>query len=128
MSRFADIYLELWEKTEWVAICTAGPDGPHVVGAWGDHLRLLNGKLTRTVLVPAGRYHCTEANLKRNPRVEVLLASKNVESSHSLGQGCSFTGTGEIKASGTDADRAKQAFPWARGVLIIQIEHEDLHL
>lgn len=128
MSMFADTYLELWEKTEWVAISTAGPDGPHVVGAWGDHLRLLNGKLTRTILVPAGGYHRTEANLKQNPGIEVLLATKRVESSRSLGQGCSFTGTGEIKTSGIEADRARQSFPWARGVLVIQIEHEALHL
>lgn len=99
-----------------------------MAGAWGDHLRLLNGELTRTILVPAGRFHRTEANLKQNPRIEVLLASKRVEGSHGPGQGCSFTGTGEIQTSGPHADRAKQTFPWARGVLVIQIEHEELHL
>ncbi len=128
MNEFAPVYSDLWKKTEWVAIATSGNDGPHVVGAWGEHLRALNGDLSRTILVPVGGYRTTEENLKQDSKVELLLASRQVESSHSLGQGCSFIGTAEVQTSGPELDRVKQIFDWARGALVIRIEDAKLHL
>ena len=62
---------EVLEKSEWVAIATAGPDGPHVVGTWGDYVvRLgIDGEVLR---VPIGGMRRTEDNLRHDPRVELL--------------------------------------------------------
>jgi len=128
MSKWGDTYREIWEKAEWAAIATNGEEGPHVVGAWGDHLRLLNSNLDETLVIPAGQYRKTEENLVRNPRIEVLLASRQVRGSRSPGQGCSLTGTGQIETSGQHAELAKSKFPWARGALVIRIESAKLHL
>ncbi len=127
-SRLESVYAELWNKAEWTAIATSGKDGPHVVGSWGEHLRALNGELAHVMVVPAGGFRETEENLKRNPRIEVLIASRQVAGGHGPGQGCSLSGTGEVQTSGPHADRAKQMFPWARGALVIKIEEAKLQL
>lgn len=128
MTEFDAVYTELWNKTEWAAIATSGSDGPHVVGVWGKDLRSLNGELADVVILPAAGFRETEENLKRDSRIELLIASRDVQGSHGPGQGCSFSGTGEVQTSGPNADRAKQRFSWARGALVIKIERAKLHL
>ena len=41
MPEIDDVCRQLWEATEFVAIVTQGPEGPHVVGNWGDYVRKL---------------------------------------------------------------------------------------
>ncbi len=113
---------EVLEKTEWVAIATSGSDGPHIVATWGDYVRALGIKDGTILTIPAGKYDKTEQNLKKNKRVELLMASKEVQGGHGPGQGCSFIGEGEIQTSGEFAEAAKKKFPWARGALVIRIE------
>ena len=38
MAKIDGIYREVTEKAEWIAIATTGPDGPHLVATWGDHI------------------------------------------------------------------------------------------
>jgi hypothetical protein len=52
------------------------------------------------IVFPAGRYHQTEKNLRRNNRIQLLVASKKVQGTRSPGQGCLIIGTGEILSSG----------------------------
>ena len=47
------------DKTEWVAIATMGPDGPHVVATWGDYVRALGVQDDR-LLIPVGHMHKTK--------------------------------------------------------------------
>jgi len=121
MAKFDDVYYDLWENTEFVAITTQGEDGPHVVGNWGDYVRKL-GLRDDNIVMPAGSYHQTEKNLKRNNRVTLLIASRQVHGSRTPGQGCEITGTGEIVTTGAIVDEVKELFPWARGALIIKVE------
>ncbi len=112
---------DVCEATEFVTIITSGDDGPHVVGNWGDYMRAL-GIGTDTIILPAGRYHQTEENLRKNKRVQLLVASRKVQGTRSPGQGYLIAGTAEIVSSGEFADAAKAKFPWARGALVIHVE------
>jgi hypothetical protein len=114
-------------ETEFVAIVTAGEDGPHVVGNWGGYMRVLGIK-EDVLLFPAGRYHRTEKNLRKNNRIQLLAASMNVPGTRSPGQGCLISGTGEIVTSGAAADAVKAKFPWARGALVVRVEDAQAQL
>ena len=118
---------EVFEKSEWVAIATAGPDGPHVVATWGDYLRRLgiDGDVLR---VPVGGMRQTEANLSQDPRVELLCGTRQVQGSHGPGGGCSIVGRAEMQTDGPDFMAVKAEFPWARGALVVQIEKVEFQL
>lgn len=118
---------ELCEATEFVTIVTSGDDGPHVVGNWGEYMRTVGIKEDMIVL-PAGRYHKTEQNLRKNGRIQLMLASKKVQGTRNPGQGCVIAGTGEILGSGDIVDAVKAKFPWARGALVIHVEEVKLQL
>ena len=118
---------DLIEHTEFLTIITEGPDGPHVVGNWGDYLRRLPVDGDRLVL-PAGRYKKTEENLHRNSRIQLMLASRAVQGTHSPGQGCVMRGTASLETVGEMADLAKAAFRWARGALVITVESVQMQL
>ncbi len=113
---------EVLDKTEWVAIVTWGEDGPHVVATWGDYVRTLGIK-DDEIRIPAYSYYKTEGNLRRDNRVELLIASKKVQgTSGKFGQGCRLSGRGEIQTSGDIAELAKAKFSGVRGVLVIKVE------
>lgn len=114
---------EVIEKSEWVAIATAGHDGPHLAGTWGDYVRAL-GFDDDVLLVPAGGLRHTEANLASDPRIELLFASRQVQgSSGGAGKGCLISGRAEVRDTGAEAAAVKARFPWARGALIVHVEH-----
>ncbi len=129
MVKIEGICKEVIDKTEWVAIATCGDSGPHMVGTWGDYVRALGIKDSGIIVIPAGYYNITEENLKRNNRVELLIASRQVHGTNGRpGQGCSISGRGEIQTSGKFADMAKSKFPWARGALVITVEKVSTQL
>ena len=121
MTRIEGICRDVCEATEFVTIVTMGDDGPHVVGNWGDYMRVLGIK-ENVIVFPAGRYQQTEKNLLKNNRVQLLVASKKVQGTRSPGQGCLIIGTGEILVSGEIVDAVKAKFPWARGAMVVHVE------
>lgn len=127
MTKIEGIGREVCEATEFVAIVTQGEDGPHVVGNWGGYLRAL-GIGEDTLVFPAGRYVRTEQNLRRNNRIELLVASKAVRGTHGPGQGCLIRGAGEIVTTGDLVATVKAKFPWARGALIVRVEEVQTQL
>lgn len=127
MSVIDGVTRELLDKTEFLALITEGSDGPHVVGNWGEYLRRLGLDGDRIVL-PAGYYRRTEENLGRNDRIQIMVASRSVEGSHGPGQGCVLTGRAKIETDGEAAARAKAAFPWARGALVITVSGVETQL
>ncbi len=122
MVEFEDKAKEVIEKTEVVCIGTCGKDGPHLVATWGDYIRTIGIQDPGTIVIPAGGYLKTEENLSTNARVEVIIASKEVEGTRSMGKGFLFSGRGEIQESGELADLAKSKYSWARGALVIYVE------
>jgi hypothetical protein len=115
------------DQSEWVAIATTGPDGPHLAATWGDYVRSL-GVEGDLILIPAGRLHRTEANIAADPRVELLFASRQVQRSGGSGQGCLLRGTAEFQAVGPAADAVKARFPWARGALVVHVQDATTQL
>jgi predicted pyridoxine 5'-phosphate oxidase superfamily flavin-nucleotide-binding protein len=121
MAGIDGICRDVCETTEFVAIVTSGDAGPHVVGNWGDYMRIL-GISKDTIVFPAGRYQQTEQNLRKNNRIQLLVASKKVQGTNSPGQGFLITGTAEILSSGSVVDAVKAKFPWARGAMVVDVE------
>ena len=115
------------DRSEWVAIATTGADGPHLSATWGDYVRAL-GVHDDVILIPAGRLKTTEVNLAADPRIELLFASREVKSSSGSGQGCLLRGRGEFQASGPAADAVKKRFPWARGAIVVRVDHASTQL
>ena len=81
MARVEGMCREVIDAAEWIAIATAGPDGPHVVATWGDYVRAL-GVGGDTLVIPVGHMHKTEANLQSDSRVELLCGTRQVQGAH----------------------------------------------
>lgn len=118
---------DVCEAADFIAIVTSADDGPHVVGNWGSYMRKI-GYSDDTIVLPAGRYRKTEENLRRNSRIQLLVASHDVQGTRSKGQGYLITGTGEIVTEGEHAQAAKASFPWARGALVVHVEEVQAQL
>jgi hypothetical protein len=120
---------EVLDKAEWIAIATTGADGPHLVATWGDYVRKTGvGGNDDELVIPAGRFHKTEENLRHDDRVEVLFATRQVQGSHGAGQGCCISGRGSIQTSGPAMDAVKAHFPWARAALVIKASKTQTQL
>ncbi len=118
MAKIEGIAKEVMDKTEWVAILSWGPDGPHMSATWGEYVRRLGFSNDEVVVIPAGGLRQTEENLNTNPQVQLLIASKTV----GTGQGCRISGRGEIQTSGLLYEAVKREFDWARGALVVTVE------
>ena len=127
MAKLDGIGRDVCEATEFLTIVTTGDDGPHVVGNWGEYMRVLGIKEDMIVL-PAGRYRKTEQNLRKNNHVQLMVASRKVQGTRTPGQGCLIVGTAEILDSGEVVDAVKAKFPWARGALEIRVEDVQTQL
>jgi len=127
MTKIEGVHREVIEKSEWFAIATTGPDGPHLAASWTRYVLAL-GIDDGEILAPAGYYKKTEENLRHDPRVELLFAAGDVRRPGGEGQGCSVIGTGELQTTGPKADAAKAKFPWARGVLVVKVGELKTHL
>jgi hypothetical protein len=118
--------LDVLNATEFLAVVTNGADGPHLVGCWGDYVRRI-GVRDDAIVMPAGRYYRTEENLKRDSRVTVLIATRQVQSTRSIGQGCEIVGAGEIITEGPLVEEVRIHFPWARGAFVVRVESWKTH-
>jgi Pyridoxamine 5'-phosphate oxidase len=118
---------EVLDNTEFVAMVTAGPEGPHITATWGDYVRKLGFEDDR-LLIPAGYYHHMETNLEHNPEIQLLVASRAVEGKLGPGQGFTLKGTGKLVDSGEAMDRVKSQFPWARAALVVDVVEAVSHL
>ena len=82
--------LEVLKKDGVVAIATLGQDGPHMVNTWNSYVRVTeDGRL----LIPAGYFHRTEANIAFNDQLLLSLGSSKVPGLHGPGTGFLVKGT-----------------------------------
>ncbi|HJO63497.1 MAG TPA: hypothetical protein QF571_11840 [Desulfobacterales bacterium] len=122
MGKLEGVCREVLDKAEWVAIVTSSGDSPHLVGTWADYIRSFGIKDDGTLIIPAGYYHKTEENLKKDKNIQLLMASKVVQGTYGPGQGCIVYGQGEVQTKGEFAQLAKEKFSWARGALVVKIK------
>jgi hypothetical protein len=128
LAKIEGVCREVLEKADWISVSTAGADGPHVAATWGDYVRKLGLGNGETLLIPLFGFKTTERNLLADNRVELLCATKLVPSAISLGRGCRIRGKGHVETSGARFAAAKEAFSWARGVLVVTVEETHVQL
>ena len=110
--------LEVLQHVGIVAIATQGEDGPHLVNSWNSYLQLgSQGRL----LIPAGYFQATEANIARDNRVQITIGTHEMTGKMGAGIGFLVSGRAGFERSGPDFDRIKARFPWARAVLAVQV-------
>jgi hypothetical protein len=126
MAKIEGVCRQVCDATEYVAIVTLGEDGPHLAGHWGSYMFL--DVEEDVVVFPVGRFQRTEQNLRRNGRIQLLVASKQVQGTKGPGQGCEIRGSGEVVASGKFVDAVRTRFPWARGALVVRVEETSTQL
>jgi hypothetical protein len=111
--------LEVLKKDGIVAIATLGPDGPHMVNTWNSYVRVSeDGRL----LIPAGYFRKTEANIAFNHQVLVTLGSSKVQGLREPGAGFLIKGAAAFLKEGPEYDAMKSTFGWARAVLSITVD------
>jgi predicted pyridoxine 5'-phosphate oxidase superfamily flavin-nucleotide-binding protein len=111
--------LEVLKKDGVVAIATLGPDGPHMVNTWNSYVRVSeDGRL----LIPAGYFQKTEANIAVNNQVLVTLGSSKVQGLSGPGTGFLIQGTASFLKDGPEYDAMKSRFGWARAALSIKVD------
>ena len=111
--------MEVLKKDGVVAIATLGPDGPHMVNTWNSYIQVASdGRL----LIPAGYYHKTEANIAANAKVLLTLGSSKVRGLNGAGTGFLVKGTAAFVTSGPEFEATKSRFSWARATLAITID------
>jgi len=111
--------LEVLKMDGVVAIATTGIEGPHMVNTWNNYIRVSeDGRL----LIPAGYFHKTEANIAFNDKVLVTLGSSKVQGLNGPGTGFLIRGTATFVTSGPDFEAMKSRFGWARAALAITID------
>jgi predicted pyridoxine 5'-phosphate oxidase superfamily flavin-nucleotide-binding protein len=117
--KLPETLLEVLKKDGIVAIATLGSDGPHMVNTWNSYVRVSEeGRL----LIPAGYFHKTEANITANNQVLVTLGSSKVQGLHGPGTGFLIKGTAAFLKEGPEYDATKSTFGWARAVLSITVD------
>jgi flavin reductase (DIM6/NTAB) family NADH-FMN oxidoreductase RutF len=119
MMEIPETMLEVLKKDGVVAIATLGPDGPHMVNTWNSYIQVSeDGRL----LIPAGYFHRTEANVAANNKVLVTLGSSKVRGLNGAGTGFLVKGTATFITSGPDFEAMKSRFGWARATLAISVD------
>ena len=117
--KIPETLLEVLKKDGVVAIATLGPDGPHMVNTWNSYIRVTeDGRL----LIPAGYFHKTEANIAANNQVLVTLGSSQVRGLNGPGTGFLIKGTASFLKEGPEYDAMKSRFGWARAALSITVD------
>jgi hypothetical protein len=111
--------IEVLKKDGVVAIATLGPDGQHMVNTWNSYVQVSeDGRL----LIPAGYFHKTEANIAVNNQVLVTLGSSKVQGLQGPGTGFLIRGTAAFLKEGAEFDAMKSRFGWARATLSITVD------
>lgn len=102
-----------------VALGTVGPDGQHLVNTWNSYVQLTeDGRM----LIPAGYFHRTEANLAFDNRVLLTLGSSKVAGFNGPGTGFLVRGTASWLTEGPEYEALRARFAWARAAVVIAID------
>jgi hypothetical protein len=110
--------IEVMKHAGVVAIATQGEDGPHLVNTWNSYLQITGeGRL----LIPAGYFQKTEANIAQDNRVLITLGSHEVAGKNGPGTGFLVKGSAVFETSGPDFDSIKARFAWARAVVAVTV-------
>ena len=108
---------EILAKEGAATFATVGKDGPHLAATWNSYITVWS---MNELLIPVGGLHETEANVKMNNNVQLILASKEVNGMHGPGAGYVLKGQAKFESFGGRFEQVKSRFPWARAVMVFQ--------
>lgn len=112
-------FLDVLKHEGAAAIASQGENGPHLANTWNSYIQVTeSGKL----IYPAGGMQVTEANIKKNNRVQMTVGAREVEGFHGPGTGFRIEGNAFFLTEGPSYEQIKQKFPWARGAVEITID------
>ena len=117
--KLPETLLEVLKKDGVVAIATLGSEGPHMVNTWNSYVQITEDE---RMLIPAGYFHQTEANIAFNNHILLTLGSSKVQGLQGTGTGFLIKGTATFLKEGTDFDKVKSRFAWARAAVSIEID------
>jgi hypothetical protein len=110
---------EVLKKDGVVAIASLGTDGPHMVNTWNSYVQTTDdGRL----LIPAGYFHKTEANVTANGNVLLTMGSSKVAGFNGAGTGFLVKGVAKFVTTGAEFETMKTRFKWARAVLAVTVD------
>ena len=101
-----------------VAIVTQGEHEPHVVNTWNSYVQVVDEQM----IIPVGGMVNTEANLKKNNKIQLTFGSREVQGLQYMGTGFLVTGQAAMETSGSKFDQVHSKFPWARAALVVTVE------
>jgi hypothetical protein len=89
------------------------------VNTWNSYVQLSDdGRL----LIPAGYFHKTEANIATNSKVLLTMGSSKVAGFNGAGTGFLIKGVAAFATTGAEFEATKARFKWARAVLAITVD------
>ncbi len=100
---------------------TAGSDGPHMAATWNSYIEVA---ADAAIIIPVGSLEKTEENIKAGSKLQMIIASKDVKGTQGPGAGFLLKGSAEFKKTGIEFERIRSRFPWARAIMIFNIEEE----
>ncbi|HJV37612.1 MAG TPA: pyridoxamine 5'-phosphate oxidase family protein [Geothrix sp.] len=95
---------------------TKGPEGPHLVATWQSYLDAVDAT---TLVFPAGGYRVTEANLSRDPSVQMIIGRQRSAEGPAIG--FRLSGTAEVQSGQALHERMKVKHPWCRGAVVMRV-------
>lgn len=101
-----------------VAVVTMGDNSPHVVNTWNSYLSITQDD---QLLIPVGGMIQTEANVEKNPDIQITVGSREVDGFHGPVTGFLIKGSATFLRSGDLFDLVKARFPWIRATLNIKV-------
>lgn len=99
-------------------IITTGKTGAHAINSWNSYIRISKNQ---ELVVPVGRMHQTEENLRTNSEVILTISNREVQGLSYKGTGFLIQGHATMITSGENYDLIKENSPWARAALVISI-------
>ena len=101
-----------------LTIVTNGKSGAHAVNSWNSYVIISSDD---TLLLPVGRMHQTEENLKHNDRALLTICNREVAGLSYKGTGFLLLGTADMVYDGELFEKIKTKFPWARAAFVFTI-------
>jgi hypothetical protein len=112
-------FLEVLKHEGVVAIATQGKEELHLSNTWNSYVQVSD---SMKLLYPAAGMKVTEKNIEEYNRVQMTIGSREVTGFHGPGTGFLIKGTAVLLKSGSDFEKIKQKFPFARAAVEITID------
>lgn len=103
------------------SIVTSAKGVAHVVNSWNSYIQIVDNKF----LIPVGRMHKTEENLKENSTLLLTVSNRGLQGLSYKGTGFLVKGKGSFAYSGKEFDTVKSRYSWARAALVIELLSEE---